>query len=480
MAPTKVLIRVLAVLLAASAGFAEETPEAVAAAAPEAVAVEPIEGSPEAPADPAQMDPGVEEMAAPVPTSDPIAAEAAPAEPIAAEAMPASAAEAEAPAAEAPATALEPDPASADLAAEAPVAPVSPEAVPATEPLDTHPPLGAIGYDSEGRRGRIHIVVGGDTLWDISDAYLGTPWVWPSIWRDNEDIPNPHLIHPGDHIWITPSEMRRISAEEAAALLANVPSEPAATEDVVLDTPEPEARELPQAVAEPAERGTYRVSAREMAGLITPDQLDASASIVGRVPERTLLTQEDDIYIGLGESDVAVGDQFTVFRTHEKVFDPDSGVLLGYHVEFLGWVEVKETFPETARANIRMSASEVAEGDRLIPREPLPAEIALQASPADVEGKISFFPQQRVVIGYNDFVYLNRGSVDGLEVGSPLDVYRPGYSADEQVRGHKVLVPDHVIGRLIVVRIEEESAVAAVVKAQTELALGDRFRGASQ
>jgi hypothetical protein len=454
MAPTKRFIAVLA-LLVASAGLAEETPEAAPTGAPEAVAEE-AEASPDSWAEPTT--PSLEnaadlEAGAVQPAGEEPVAEATPDE------MPAAEAEMADP-----------------IAAEAAPAAPAPDAA----PLDTHPPLGAIGYDSEGRRGRIHIVVRGDTLWDISDAYLGTPWVWPSIWRDNDDIPNPHLIHPGDHIWITPSEMRRISPEEAAAMLANVPSEPAATEDLVLDAPASEARELPPAIAEPTERGTYRVSSREMAGLITPDQLEASASIVGRVPERTLMSQEDEIFIGLGESDVSVGDQFTVFRTHEKVYDPDSGVLLGYHVEFLGWVEVKETFPETSRARIRMSASEVAEGDRLVPREPLPAEIALQASPADVEGKISFFPQQRVVIGYNDFVYLNRGSVDGLEVGSPLDVYRPGYPADEVVRDHEVLVPDFVIGRLIVVRTEEESAVAAVVTAKTELMLGDRFRGADQ
>jgi hypothetical protein len=464
MAPTNALIRVLAVLvLAASAGYAEEapmdaatTPAAAAEAAPEAIeaeqAVAPLDpwaGQPvEAPqAEPVGMDDAAEALPTDAPQADGtggMAAEAGPAEPLAAEATP---------------------PAGAD----------------ATAPLDTHPPLGAIGYDSQGRRGRIHIVVVGDTLWDISDAYLGTPWVWPSIWHDNDDIPNPHLIYPGDHIWITPSEMRRISAEEAAAMLANLPSEPAATGDLALDTPAPEPMEQPPAmVAEPAERGSYRVSSREMAGLITPDQLDAAASIVGRVPERTLLTQEDDVFIGLGEGEASVGDQFTVFRTHEKVFDPDSGVLLGYHVEFLGWVEVMETSPETARANIRMSAAEIAEGDRVIPREPLPAEIPLQASPADVEGRITFFPHQRVVIGYNDFVYLNRGSVDGLEVGSPLDVYRPGYPADEVVRDQQVLVPDYVIGRLVVVRTQEESAVAAVVKAETELALGDHFRGAAQ
>jgi nucleoid-associated protein YgaU len=69
--------------------------------------------------------------------------------------------------------------------------------------------LGPIGHDAQGRPGRIHVVRAGDTLWDISDAYLGTPWVWPSIWQDNTaEVENPHLIFP-DRIWISPTRCAR-------------------------------------------------------------------------------------------------------------------------------------------------------------------------------------------------------------------------------------------------------------------------------
>ena len=84
------------------------------------------------------------------------------------------------------------------------------DAADAEEPGAEHAvTLGPVGHDEAGRPGRVHEVVPGDTLWDISDAYLGTPWVWPSIWQDNQDIENPHLIYPGDLIWITPWEMRK-------------------------------------------------------------------------------------------------------------------------------------------------------------------------------------------------------------------------------------------------------------------------------
>jgi hypothetical protein len=381
--------------------------------------------------------------------------------------------------------------AASELAAEEPIAmepaidPAAGEGKPepkaASIPLEqasAGPPLGAIGYDSEGNQGRIHIVVPADTLWDISDAYLGTPWVWPSIWKDNDQVANPHRIYPGDRIWITPTEMRRISAEEAAEMLANVPSGPAAAEFPVANAEgEPPLDAVPAVVEE---RGSHRVSARESTGLISAEQLEASASLVGKIPDRLLLSQEDEVYIGLGESDAEVGDQFTIFRTREKVFDPDTGELLGYHVEVLGWLEIKQTFPETSLAEIRMSTGDIELEDRVLPREPIPAEIAILPSPEGVEGKISFFPRSRVLMGYNDFVYLNRGTLDGLDVGSPLDVYRPGYPAEEVVRREKVDVPDRVVAQLLVVRANTEASVALVTHADGELHLGDRFRGAGE
>ncbi len=334
--------------------------------------------------------------------------------------------------------------------------------------------LGATAWDSDGREGRIHVVVPGDTLWFISDAYLGTPWVWPSIWNDNGEIENPHVIHPGDRIWITATEMRRITAEEAASMLANQPMEPAdmapaAMEDAV---PGMEEAALPAAPSR-----TVKVSPLETTGLISPDVYESAASVVSRGEERIMLSQEDDVYIGLGESEVQAGDEFTLFRTNQKVMDPDTGALLGYHVDILGWVRIEEAFPETARATIRMSTGEVEVGDRVMPREALPKEIEVQPVPEGVEGKITFFPMRRVLLGFADFVYLNRGTLDGLEVGSPLEVYRAGHAAVEVARDEKVDVPDRVIANMLVVRAEDQTAVALVTRADKELELGDRFRG---
>jgi hypothetical protein len=361
----------------------------------------------------------------------------------------------------------------AEALAETDAAPASP--LPGSDAQPTRKvTLGKMGYDEQGQSGRIHLVVSGDTLWDISDAYLGTPWVWPSVWTDNRDIENPHFIVPGDHIWISAHEMRRVSAEEAELLLSGQPR--AADDDGEYAGP---ASDSFQSLFQgESESNTVRVSSLEMTGLISAEQLEAAASIVDAVPERIMLSQGDRVYVGLGEQEASVGDQFTIFRTQEKIFDLDTNRLLGYHVKLLGWIEVQETDAESSLAVIRMSGEEMEIGDRVMPRERPILDIEVAASPKNIDGRISFFPSSRVLMGAADYVYLNRGELDGLQVGSPLEVYRSGWRAPEPARDTRVEVPDRVIAQLLVVRARRQSAVALVRHAETELELGDRFRGA--
>ena len=334
--------------------------------------------------------------------------------------------------------------------------------------------LGEIGYDEQGQSGRIHLVVPGDTLWDISDAYLGTPWVWPSVWTDNREIENPHLIVPGDRIWISAYEMRRVTADEAERLLAGQPL--AADADGESTGPASDSfQSLFQGESGPK---MVRVSSRETTGLVSAEQLEAAASIVDAVSDRIMLSQGDRVYIGLGGEKASVGDQFTIFRTQEKVIDPDTNRLLGYHVNMLGWVEVQEVDAEVSLAVVRLSAGDMELGDRVMPREKPVLDVEVMSSPKNVDGRISFFPASRVLMATADYVYLNRGELDGLEVGSPLEVYRAGWKAPEPARDTRVEVPDRVIANLLVVRARQQSAVALIQHTETELKLGDHFRGA--
>src|SRR3990172_8227148 len=58
------------------------------------------------------------------------------------------------------------------------------------------------------REGLVHPVVKGDTLWDLSAKYLGSPWLWSELWERNRFITNPHYIYPGIKVVVFPPPPR--------------------------------------------------------------------------------------------------------------------------------------------------------------------------------------------------------------------------------------------------------------------------------
>jgi hypothetical protein len=365
--------------------------------------------------------------------------------------------------------------------------------------------LGPLGIDDLGRAGRLHTVARGDTLWDLSAAYLGTPWVWPSVWIDNDDIDNPHLILPGNKIWITANEMRVVTDAEAESYLSSM-AESGAQADTDLDSmsgledtvpvaaldgslemsgegmDEPSTLEaFPVAIAsapvQSAARGRrVTVSRRESMGFVSAEDLAGASSIVGSPHERTFLASGDEVILGMGEGDVEIGDRFSVFIAIEEVRDPETLRLLGHHVDPLGWVEVKELTGDTSIAEIRTSYSEIRRGARVIPRDPPPTSVELRTTPDVIEGMVVFLPSERALMADGGYVYLNRGEFHGVEVGSELEVFDPGAIVEERARRVDVRTPDQTVARLVVVSVEPDSAVGFVLWSKRELIVGDTVR----
>ena len=331
------------------------------------------------------------------------------------------------------------------------------------------PTLGPWALDDEGNVGRIHTVVSGDTLWDISASYLGTAWVWPAVWRDNEDIANPHLIVPGDLIWITAGEMRKITRERADAMIAAAVEREEVQEERVAAIEE----EISEIIEE---NPRIRVAERGGMGFVSPSAVDAATSVVGSPSPRKWLAGGDIVYVGEGEGSVLEGDEFTIFRDAQPVYDLEGGKLLGYHVDILGWLVVRQVEGDSATAEIRESRSEIVRGDRMIPRVVASSEVEVLFTPEATEGNIVFIPDGRAHVAEGDFVYLNRGSSDGLDLGSKLEVYQPGSLRDERVKAKQVMTPDRSEASLVVVEVKPNTSVAFVTGSRRALEVGDRVR----
>ena len=206
------------------------------------------------------------------------------------------------------------------------------------------------------------------------------------------------------------------------------------------------------------------------------DEFEGAATIVDSHEPKLWLSETDTVIIGAGADEVEVGDQFEVFRPGKRVYDPSTGRGFGYATRQLGWLEVLAVHPETSTGIIRLSRSEMQRGDHVLPRLHREADIEVGPKP-DGEGRIVFTPDERLTMAQDDVVFLDRGTSHGLDVGSPLEVYRPIGSGLDQVRNQRLALPDDVVAKLLVVRAGDSSAVAVVTHSTAELARGDLFRG---
>ncbi|MBW1694741.1 MAG: LysM peptidoglycan-binding domain-containing protein, partial [Deltaproteobacteria bacterium] len=83
----------------------------------------------------------------------------------------------------------------------------------------------------EHESGFYYTVQEGDTLWDLSQRFSDSPWIWPDLWQENKQIPNPHWIYPGERIRLFHREgvksfaPKTVEVEKEAAVEVETPKE---------------------------------------------------------------------------------------------------------------------------------------------------------------------------------------------------------------------------------------------------------------
>jgi hypothetical protein len=101
--------------------------------------------------------------------------------------------------------------------------------------------------DSTAARPTTHTVVKGDNLWDLSQRYLGNPFLWTELYRLNRDVvEDPHWIYPDEVLQLPGSEPIVAPTQPQPD---SVQSAPARTDSVV------PAQVTPPVFQPPADRG---------------------------------------------------------------------------------------------------------------------------------------------------------------------------------------------------------------------------------
>lgn len=309
-----------------------------------------------------------------------------------------------------------------------------------------------------------HIVVKGDTLWDISGKFLKQPWRWPEIWQMNRDqIKNPHLIYPGDVVLLdmsSGSPRLRLGKKVGAGtgkLQPTVYSKP--VQQVVPSIP-PNAIE--PFISQPL--------------VIEDGELNTGVKIVAMQEDRMLVGTGDSFYAS-GIPDAAV-EKWHVFRKGKPLKDPATGKILAYEAFFLGNARLVKP-GEPALLRVSLAKEEIARGDRLIPApEPEIISYVPHRPEQDVSARVLGIYGGLREGGANSVVALNVGKNDGMEIGHVVALYRKRVSLDVDDSGRRTEtpVPDERYGLAFVFRVFKGISYALVVESSKAVIVGDTAR----
>lgn len=311
-----------------------------------------------------------------------------------------------------------------------------------------------------------HRVVKGDTLWDIAGKFLQHPWCWPQVWGMNrEQIRNPHWIYPGQVIYFN----------RAAGRLQLTPPDHAAE-------PVGTVHLTPQVRTSPAPAEAIPTIRSEQIGpflarplIVSLRQLQEAPVIMATPEGRVYLSRNDIAYV---RGDLHEASEFQVFRPGQPLRDPQTGAILGHEARYLGTARLQRAAQagnEAHRFIITASQEEIGVHDRLLaPLSAGPNNYVPHAPLQPVAGRIVSIYDGGTLAGQHQVVSINRGTLQGLDVGAVLELQRPGPVVADVTNARKPLkLPDQQFGTLLIFRVFDQLAYGLIMQVTEAVRVGD-------
>lgn len=321
-----------------------------------------------------------------------------------------------------------------------------------------------------------HRVVRGDTLWGISGKFLDHPWCWPDVWGMNkEDIANPHWIYPGQIVYLDRANGRlRLGKPLDGSNNGSGPmqlSPQIRSEGIGKDA----VTSIPSSVIEPFLSQPLIVEA---------DELNNAARVVAAQEGRVFLGQGDRAYV---RGDLKDGTSFQVFRPGVPLKDPETKKIIGYEADYLGTMKLEQLAKPGSDVHTFSVASfkeEIGVGDRLLPAPPTPIlnyvphppEKKVNALIVSIYGGVSYAGQHQIVA-------INRGKLDGLDLGTVLELSRYGAVVEDKTVSSKwyelklkkptIKLPSEAYGSLFIFRTFKHISYGLVMQVKDTVQVGD-------
>ena len=331
----------------------------------------------------------------------------------------------------------------------------------------------AISVQQTAKTGeRTYIVQPGDTLWSIAEGMYNEPWYWPSLWSYNPQITNPHLIYPGDTLFLS-RRMAPMVKQKAITFAASRFERRRITPTLL-------ARRVGYISARDyRESGVIEASREERNMLGTLDevyarfQLKRCEEVKGSSVRdaRKADSDEEDEESFAGPC-VRAADRYVVYRIERPVVHPQTGKRIGFKINFLGEGEVINTRKKLVTMVLTKAHSEIARGDLITNVfEPL-SMVKPRKNEVQHVATVVDFHHETVASGQFAYVYIDRGAEHGVKRGNRFEIVWRGDGLKGTAVKNIKDYPDEQIGIAMVVEAYDRHSLCVMTDTVREIERG--------
>ena len=319
---------------------------------------------------------------------------------------------------------------------------------------------------------RTYVVEAGDTLWSIAEGLYDEPWYWPSLWSYNPQITNPHLIYPGDLLYLSRKSSQTAAEKSITFATSRYEPRPKSGIELVRRVGYISSRDYRESGVLEASREERNMLGQLDEGYVRFNTRRCAEDDKAKAERDAFRASEDGEAEALVGPCVRDGDRYTLYRVEREIVHPITGKRVGFKINFLGDAKVLSTVRPLVSVLITRSHSEISRGDLLTNVfEPLQLVTPLP-NKVQVAGVILDFHHETTAAGAYSYVYIDKGADDGVEKGNRFEIVWRGDGLARGNVGNLKDYPDEQIGVAMVVEAYDRHSLALLTTTVRELERG--------
>jgi hypothetical protein len=316
----------------------------------------------------------------------------------------------------------------------------------------------------ESETGFYYTVQKGDTLWGLSKQFSDSPWLWPELWKENDQISNPHWIFPGERI-------RLYQKAGTQTITEKEPSQPVPVAPAVSPV---------KKVQKKANTPFFFYPSIDRIGFIRKPPVSPIGTIFEVRGSKDMISEGDIVYIRPAEdtpqSLLIPGNRHTIYRYMAPTEERDAVQTIGTQHYILGIVELTQQEAGMVLAKVVKSYRPIMIDDMLMPYAQQPTEIEVRPSPPGIDGRIIASEEHTVLTGDYMLAFIDKGRADNMEVGQQYSIYRREKTVLENNQIKDKLLPPEDFATLLVLHTEQTTSTVVITQTEYSISAGERFR----